>query len=386
MRTGLDDWSTSPVHDSPAAEAEYFERGRQWQQTVFDAGSPGITWPREYGGRGGDAWQQAIFREEEARYDVTSGFIASTITLAGAALMTHANEEQQARYLRALLRGDEVWCQLFSEPDAGSDLANLGTRAVADGDEFVVDGQKVWTSGAHHADFGLLLARTDTAAPKHRGITFFLLDMHYRRRGGAPAPPDDRRRALQRGVPPFGARPAVAGRRRGRRRLGGRPHGARRGVDDGRQLVRFDVVVELARLVRERGLASDPVVRQEFARVVTRERILGLLRERLRRAVLQGERPSIDGSALKLLWAQAWSARAVLGVSLFGPAAVADADSDARLLARSVAGEVRRPRSAAAPTRSTATTSPNASSASLRNPESTATSPGAHQRHHMRCR
>ena len=101
---------------------------------------------------------------------MSSGFIASTITLAGAALMTHGAKTQQARYLRPLLRADEVWCQLFSEPDAGSDLANLGTRAVADGDEFVVDGQKVWTSGAHHADFGLLLARTDprrAEAPGH---------------------------------------------------------------------------------------------------------------------------------------------------------------------------------------------------------------------------
>ncbi len=376
LRTGLDDWSTSPVHDSPAAEAEYFERGRQWQQTVFDAGFAGITWPREYGGRGGDAWQQAIFREEEARYDVTSGFIASTITLAGAALMTHANEEQRARYLRALLRGDEVWCQLFSEPDAGSDLANLGTRAVADGDEFVVDGQKVWTSGAHHADFGLLLARTDTAAPKHRGITFFLLDMHSR--GVEVRPLRQMTGAAHFNEVFFHSvrvpRSQVVGE-----------------VGDGwavartvlaaestmvGSMVRFDVVVELARLVRERGLASDPVVRQEFARVVTRERILGLLRERLRRAVLQGERPSIDGSALKLLWAQAWSARAVFGVSLFGPAAVADADSDAAPTGAISCWRSSGPRSAAAPTRSTATTSPNASSASLPNPESTATSPG----------
>ena len=177
LRTGIDDWSTSPVHESARAEADYFARCRAWQQTVFDGGFAGITWPPKCGGRGGRPWQQAVYREEEARYDVSSGFIASTIALAGAALMTHGSDEQQARYLRPLLRADEVWCQLFSEPDAGSDLANLGTRAVLDGDEFVVDGQKVWTSGAQHADFGLLLARTDPGAPKHRGITFLLLDM-----------------------------------------------------------------------------------------------------------------------------------------------------------------------------------------------------------------
>ena len=157
-RTGLDDWSASPVHDDPAAEAEYFRRCRLWQQTVFDGGFAGITWPATYGGHDGTAWQQAVYREEEARYDVSSGFIASTIALTGAALLTHGTDAQKQRYSAATAAADEIWCQLFSEPDAGSDLANLGTTAVADGDEYVVEGQKVWTSGAHHADFGLLLA------------------------------------------------------------------------------------------------------------------------------------------------------------------------------------------------------------------------------------
>jgi alkylation response protein AidB-like acyl-CoA dehydrogenase len=329
LRAGVYDWSASAVHDSPEAEAEYFQRCRAWQRTVFDGGFAGITWPREYGGRGGSPWQQAVYRAEEARYDVSSGFIASTIALAGAALLTHGRDDQKERYLRALLRGDEVWCQLFSEPDAGSDLANLGTAAAADGDEFVVDGQKVWTSGAHHADFGLLLARTNPDAPKHRGITFLILDMN--------SPGVDVRPLRQMtGAAHFnevffdGVKvPRVAV-------VGDVDHGwavartvlAAESTMIGNSL-RFDVVAQLTRVLHDLGLTTDPIARQAFARVVTRERVLALLRERLRQDMLRGERPSVDGSVLKLLWSQAWTARAEFAAHLFGPHAVAGGDRDA---------------------------------------------------------
>jgi len=151
--------------------------GKAWQRRLFDGGWAGITWPVEFGGRGGDVVQSMIFRQEEAQFDVTSGLFAVAIGMAGPTLIGHGNDEQRGRYLPAMLRGEEVWCQLFSEPGAGSDLASLATRAERDGDEWVVNGQKVWSSGAHHADMGILLARTDLDLPKHRGITFFILDM-----------------------------------------------------------------------------------------------------------------------------------------------------------------------------------------------------------------
>ena len=156
----------------------FVTEGKAWQRRLFDGGWAGITWPVEFGGRGGDVMQSMIFRQEESHFDVTVGLFAVAIGMAGPTIIAHGTDEQRARYLPAMLRGDEVWCQLFSEPGAGSDLASLATRAELDGDEWVVNGQKVWNSGAHHADMGILLARTDPDVPKHRGITFFVVDMH----------------------------------------------------------------------------------------------------------------------------------------------------------------------------------------------------------------
>ena len=156
---------------------EYVKRCREWQQTLAQGGWGAITWPVEYGGRGDTAWHQAIFNQEAARYDVSTGVFSVGIGMAGPTLIVHGSEAQKQRFLPALLRGEEVWCQLFSEPEAGSDLAGLKTRAVRDGEEFVVNGQKVWNSGAQHSDWGILLARTNSDVPKHKGITYFLVDM-----------------------------------------------------------------------------------------------------------------------------------------------------------------------------------------------------------------
>jgi alkylation response protein AidB-like acyl-CoA dehydrogenase len=158
-------------------EAAHVEACRAWQRRLFDAGFAGISVPREYGGRGESSALERVWRQEAARYEVDTGVFAVALGMVVPTILVHGTEEQKHRFLPPTLRGDEVWCQLFSEPGAGSDLAGLTTRAVRDGDEWVVNGQKVWNSFAHFADWGILLARTDWDVPKHRGISYFLVDM-----------------------------------------------------------------------------------------------------------------------------------------------------------------------------------------------------------------
>jgi len=158
-------------------EREHVRSSKEWQATLYDGGWAGITWPKEYGGRGGTPIQAAIFAQEQSRFDVPGSVFSQGIGMAGPALMAHGDDAQKDRFLPPMLRGEEVWCQLFSEPGAGSDLAGIATRAERDGDQWVVNGQKVWTSSAHYSDFGILLARTGEPADRHKGITYFLLDM-----------------------------------------------------------------------------------------------------------------------------------------------------------------------------------------------------------------
>ena len=171
-----DDFSAG-IWTSSYSEDTYIKRCREWQGRLAEGGWAGITWPVEYGGRGAKAIESVIFNQEQARHGVSNGVFAIAIGMVGPTLLAHGNEEQKHRYLPAMLRGDEVWCQLFSEPEAGSDLANVVTRAVLDGDDWVVTGQKVWTSAAPRAEWGILLARTHPERPKHRGITYLLVDM-----------------------------------------------------------------------------------------------------------------------------------------------------------------------------------------------------------------
>ncbi len=153
-------------------------RAKLWQKRKADAGWACIRWPKEYGGRGANAIEQVILNQEEAKVKApNTGFFSIGQGMAAPTMMTWATEEQKKQFLPKLASGEHIWCQLFSEPAGGSDLAALRTRAVRDGDEWVVNGQKIWTSGAHYSDYGILVLRTDPNVAKHQGLSYFFLDM-----------------------------------------------------------------------------------------------------------------------------------------------------------------------------------------------------------------
>ena len=320
LRGGETDWSNGPRMHTPDAQRDFFARCRAWQATLFDHGFAGLAWPPEHGGRGATAWQSIVFEQEQARYDCTSGFIAATIGMVGAMLLAHGTATQKARYLRPLLRADEAWCQLFSEPEAGSDLASVATRADVDGDHFVVSGQKVWTSYAQYCERAILLARTNTDAPKHHGITAMIVDFR---------------------APGITVRPL--------RLITGHSHfnevflDAVRvpmtdvvGTVDGGWAVARTVLsseatqvgttadsgdaAALIELAREFGRSGDPRVRQELARAHTNERLVQLLNQRVLDAVRRGVRPDVDPSLLKVLWSEAKVHKDLVALALLGPA------------------------------------------------------------------
>lgn len=164
--------------NAPRAPLRTTEEKRAWHRKLYEAGYIGMGWPKAYGGREARPIEQAIVIEEMARANAPGSINWAGLGLVGPTLIHHGTDAQRERYIRNILLGDEIWCQLYSEPNAGSDLAALQCRADIDGDEFVVNGQKIWTSTAPDADMGILLVRTDRNAPKHQGISYLMVDMH----------------------------------------------------------------------------------------------------------------------------------------------------------------------------------------------------------------
>ena len=304
----------------PSDELAQFQRSRDRQAQLFDAGYGAITFPREYGGSGGERWQQAIFSQEAAAFEMGVGFLFASIGLAAPPLLAFGTEEQKSRFVARLLRGDDVWCQLFSEPGAGSDLANLGTRAELDGDEFVVTGQKVWNSSAHLADWGLLLVRTDPEAPKHKGITFLLLDMTspgvearpLRQMTGTAhfdevfldevrVPRDCVLGEMNRG---WGVARFVLGNES--MLIGGSGGGS-------------SGAMALADLATRRGVVGRSNVRQSLARLHTSEVLQRQMGGRLRAAAKRGAALPFDGSAMKVLNSEVRIARGDVAAAILGP-------------------------------------------------------------------
>ena len=153
------------------------EAAAEWQKKKYDAGWAMIHWPKEFGGIGATPIERIIWAQEESKFNVPKGVYEIGLGMAGPVMMEYATDEQKERYLPPMAEGKEIWCQLFSEPSAGSDVAGLRSKAVQDGENWIVNGQKVWTSGAHFSDFGILVDRHDPSLEKHKGLTFFFVDM-----------------------------------------------------------------------------------------------------------------------------------------------------------------------------------------------------------------
>jgi alkylation response protein AidB-like acyl-CoA dehydrogenase len=178
FRDELREWfANNPPGEAPADEDAAYAWRRDWQRRLAEDGWAGVHWPVEYGGRGAGLMETAIFFEELGRARAPLPVNVLGLLLGGPTLMIWGTDEQKDRYLQPILTAEEIWCQGFSEPEAGSDLAALKTRAVQDGDDWVVTGQKVWTSGAQYSKWCMLVARTDTEVAKHKGLTYFLMDM-----------------------------------------------------------------------------------------------------------------------------------------------------------------------------------------------------------------
>jgi alkylation response protein AidB-like acyl-CoA dehydrogenase len=321
---GPDDFST-PYRGNPRTvdeyeeqERVYVERNKWWQGELYRGGWAGITWPKEAGGRGGTPIEAALFAEEQSRFGVSNGAFAVGIGMAGPTIIGHGTEEQKRRYVDAMLRGDEVWCQLFSEPGAGSDLASLATRAVRDGDTWIVNGQKVWTSGARQSDRAILLARTDPDQPKHRGITFFVVDMKtpgidvrpLRQINGGyhfnevfltdvAVPHDNVIGAVN-----DGWRVTMTTLMNERTLIGGGSHG----------MTARDVM----RLARERGVADDPRLRQKLVELYIRGETLRFLGYRTRSDMAAGRPPGPESSVAKLINGKRGSDLSELALEVLG--------------------------------------------------------------------
>jgi alkylation response protein AidB-like acyl-CoA dehydrogenase len=305
-------------HANSESEAHHVGSAQAWQATLYDNGWAGITWPVEYGGRGESSVEQMIFNQELARFDVPGSVFAQGIGMAGPTLIRHGSDEQKKRFLGPMLRGDELWCQLFSEPGAGSDLAALATKAERDGDEFVVNGQKVWTSSAHYSDWGILLARTDLDAPKHRGITYFVVDMRS---------PGIEVRPLRQitGTAHFNEVFLTDVRIPADQVVGDVHAGwgvTMTTLTSERTLIgggAADPMPGLLRLADRFGVRNDPIMRQRLVDAYMRHQLIRFLGWRVQSAISRGQLPGPESSILKLAHTQALSRLGDLALAIEGP-------------------------------------------------------------------
>ncbi|MDX6730745.1 MAG: hypothetical protein QOC54_693 [Baekduia sp.] len=319
-------------HPGPEPEGDLagFQFRRDWQRRLYDAGWAGVSWPQQYGGRGATLVEQAIYNEEFVRAQAPSAANVLGLAMGGPTVIAHGTEEQKRRYLEPILSAQEIWCQGFSEPDSGSDLASVKTRGVRDGDEWVVTGQKVWTTLAHHAKWCMLVARTDPDAPKHQGLTYFLMDMEQEAVQVRPL------RQIT-GEAEFNelfmdeARIPVANI------IGGEGNGwavaittlmhERATLAFGLQIAVKRALRQLMDAAREGGAAADPLVRDRLAQLHIEAEVLRLNAYRGLSAIMRDGVPGPEGSLGKWQWAEVNQALTELAMDIRGPRAVLHDDT-----------------------------------------------------------
>jgi alkylation response protein AidB-like acyl-CoA dehydrogenase len=322
FRDGLRGWlEENHPGEEPTGDEAAFEFRKDWQLKLHDAGYAGLSWPKEYGGRGATLIEQAIYGEEMARAKAPPTANVLGLVMGGPVVIAHGTDEQKDRYLEKILTGEEIWCQGFSEPDAGSDLAALKTRAVKSNGDWVVTGQKVWTTYAHQAKWCMLVARTDPDAPKHQGLTYFLMDMEQEAVQVRPL------RQIT-GESEFNELFIEEARIPDENVVGGVGNGwtvaittlmhERAGLGAASAAAVRIALGQLMELARERGVDEDPVIRQRIAQLYIESEALRLTSWRGLTQIMKTGIPGPEGSLPKWQWSDTNQTLSELAVEIQG--------------------------------------------------------------------
>jgi alkylation response protein AidB-like acyl-CoA dehydrogenase len=321
--------------EEPTGDEAAFDFRRSWQRKLNDAGWAGLSWPKDYGGRGATLIEQAIFNEETARAGTPTVANVLGLAMGGPTVIAHGTEEQKRRYLPPILSAEEIWCQGFSEPESGSDLASLKTRAVRDGNEWVVTGQKVWTTFAHHAKWCMLVARTDPEAPKHKGLTYFLMDVEQDAVQVRPL-------VQITGEAEFNELFIEEARIPHENIVGGEGNGwavAITTLMHERATLAFGLQVSVRIALRQlleharesramdgQVASEDPIIRQRIAQLLIESEVLRLNAYRSLSATMRSGVPGPEGSLGKWHWSEVNQALTELAMDIAGPRAVTAED------------------------------------------------------------
>ncbi len=296
----------------PEKKPETLEEKRAWHTKLYEAGYLGMGWPKEYGGQEARPMEQAIVGEELARASAPPSLNGLGISIMAPTLIHHGTEEQKKDHVKKILTAEEIWCQLYSEPNSGSDLASLQCRADVDGDEFVINGQKIWTSGAYQSDWGMMLARTDRNAPKHQGISCLMIDMNA---PGVEVRPLKQISGSQEFCEVFFTNVRVpadnlVGEMNAGWRIAQTTLGYERGGNSlsrvSRLLQSYDRLLEVVQVLRVDGsrAVDDPIIRQKLGQIYAEVEVLRYASLRILSSLEKGQRPGPESSIAKLHYSE----------------------------------------------------------------------------------